>query len=124
MATNILPPDYQVSPIVSQDELEDLIVQVAPNIEEQPYSHMEAMTAQLRSAVEKLLVAYRQSIFLSEHGTTMLPAQHWQLAETIAANYRLAWKFAGTGRTVTRAFDLFLANMDIEGVGSHSLQSH
>ena len=121
MAINIVTPDYQVAPLVSQYELEDLIVQADPDIEERP---MEAMTAQLRSAVEKLLIAYRQSIFMSEHGATMLPAQHWQLAEMIAANYRQAWVFAETARTVTRAFNLFLENMDIEGVGSHGQQSH
>ncbi len=124
MAFSILPPDYKVPPMVSQNELEDLIVQVSPDIEDQPYSHLEAMAAQLRCAVENMLVAYRQSIFLSEHGATMLPAQHWQLAETIASNYRLAWNFAETRHTVTRAFDLFLENMDIEGVGSHEQQSH
>ncbi|HUX62229.1 hypothetical protein [Sulfuricella sp.] len=116
MANAILPEEYLVPPVVSQDELEDLIVQVDPDIEDRPYWHLKASAAQLRDAVEKLLLGYRQSIFMAEHGASMLPAQLWLLAETISANYRQAWIYAESARTVTPAFELFLANMDIEMV--------
>lgn len=55
----------------------------------------------------------------------MLPAQHWLLAETIAANYRQAWGYAEAMPTVVKpALELFLANMDIEGDGDASAQYH
>lgn len=125
MAMSILPAQFDVPPAVSQDELEDLIIQIEPEIEDRPYS-LEATAAQLRAAVEKLLQAYRQSIYLAQHGATMLPAQHWLLAETIAANYRQAWAYAAAMPTVvTPALELFLANMDIEGDGGDaSAQYH
>lgn len=117
MAMSIIPAEFSVPPVVSQDELEDLIIQIEPEIEDRPYS-LEATAAQLRAAVEKLLQAYRQSLYLAQHGASMLPAQHWLLAETIAANYRQAWAYAAAMPTVvTPALELFLANMDIEGDG-------
>lgn len=117
MAVSIIPAEFNVPPLVSQDELEDLIIQVEPEIEDRPYS-LEATAAQLRAAVEKLLLAYRQSIYLAQHGASMLPAQHWPLAETIAANYRQAWAYAEAMPTVvTPALELFMANMDIDGDG-------
>jgi hypothetical protein len=116
MANAILPEEYLVPPVVSQDELEDLIVQANPDIEDRPYWHLRASAAQLRTAVEKLLLGYRQSIFMTENGASMLPAQLWLLAETISANYRQAWIYAEAACTVTPAFELFLANMDIEMV--------
>ena len=117
MAMSILPAQFDVPPAVSQDELEDLIIQVEPGIEDRPYS-LETTVGQLRAAVEKLLQAYRQSLYLAQHGASMLPAQHWLLAETIAANYRQAWAYAAAMPTVvTPALELFLANMDIEGDG-------
>ena len=86
---------------------------------------LEATAAQLRAAVEKLLVAYRQSIYLAQHGAAMLPAQHWLLAESIAANFRQAWAYAEAMPTVvTPALELFLANMDIEDEGNVSAQYH
>jgi hypothetical protein len=124
MAISIIPAEFSVPPVVSQDELEDLIIQIEPEIEERPYS-LEATAAQLRAAVEKLLLAYRQSLYLAQHGATMLPAQHWLLAETIAANYRQAWAYAAAMPTVvTPALELFLANMDIEGEGNASARYH
>lgn len=124
MAMSIIPAEFSVPPVVSQDELEDLIIQIEPEIEDRPYS-LEATAAQLRAAVEKLLVAYRQSLYLTQHGATMLPAQHWLLAETIAANYRQAWAYAAAMPTVvTPALELFLANMDIEDDGNVSAQYH
>lgn len=125
MAMSIIPAEFSVPPVVSQDELEDLIIQIEPEIEDRPYS-LEATAAQLRAAVEKLLVAYRQSLYLTQHGASMLPAQHWLLAETIAANYRQAWAYAAAMPTVvTPALELFLANMDIEGDGGDaSAQYH
>lgn len=116
MAIAILPEDYLVPPIVSQDELEGLIVQIKPDIEELPYWYLKATAAQLRAAVENLLLGYRQSIFMSRHVSLMLPPQQWLLSETIAANYRQAWKFAEAMPTVALAFELFLDNMDIEMV--------
>lgn len=124
MAMSIIPAEFSVPPVVSQDELEDLIIQIEPEIEDRPYS-LEATAAQLRAAVEKLLVAYRQSLYLAQHGTSMLPAQHWLLAETIAANFRQAWAYAEAMPTVvTPALELFLANMDIEDEGNASAQYH
>lgn len=124
MAMSIIPAEFSVPPVVSQDELEDLIIQIEPEIEDRPYS-LEATAAQLRAAVEKLLVAYRQSLYLAQHGTSMLPAQHWLLAETIAANFRQAWAYAEAMPTVvTPALELFLANMDIEDTGNASAQYH
>lgn len=116
MATAILPEEYLVPPIVSQDELEDLIIQVDPDIEERPYWYLKATSAQLRAAVEKLLLGYRQSIFMADHGASMQPIHLWLLAETISANYRQAWIYAEAARSVTPAFELFMANMDIEMV--------
>lgn len=124
MAMSIIPAEFSVPPVVSQDELEDLIIQIEPEIEERPYS-LEATAAQLRAAVEKLLLAYRQSLYLTQHGASMLPAQHWLLAETIAANFRQAWAYAEAMPTVvTPALELFLANMDIEGEGNASARYH
>ena len=124
MAMSIIPAEFSVPPVVSQDELEDLIIQIEPEIEDRPYS-LEATAAQLRAAVEKLLVAYRQSLYLAQHGASMLPAQHWLLAETIAANYRQAWAYAEAMPTVvTPALELFLANMDIEDEGDASARYH
>jgi len=117
MAMSIIPAEFSVPPVVSQDELEDLIIQIEPEIEDRPYS-LEATAAQLRAAVEKLLLAYRQSLYLTQHGAAMLPSQHWLLAETIAANFRQAWAYAEAMPTVvTPALELFLANMDIDGDG-------
>lgn len=124
MAMSIIPAEFSVPPVVSQDELEDLIIQIEPEIEDRPYS-LEATAAQLRAAVEKLLVAYRQSLYLAQHGASMLPAQHWLLAESIAANFRQAWAYAEAMPTVvTPALELFLANMDIEDEGNVSAQYH
>lgn len=124
MAMSIIPAEFSVPPVVSQDELEDLIIQIEPEIEDRPYS-LEATAAQLRAAVEKLLVAYRQSLYMAQHGASMLPAQHWLLAESIAANFRQAWAYAEAMPTVvTPALELFLANMDIEGEGNVSAQYH
>lgn len=124
MAMSIIPAEFSVPPVVSQDELEDLIIQIEPEIENRPYS-LEATAAQLRAAVEKLLVAYRQSLYLAQHGASMLPAQHWLLAESIAANFRQAWAYAEAMPTVvTPALELFLANMDIEDEGNVSAQYH
>lgn len=124
MAMSIIPAAYSVPPVVSQDELEELIIQIEPEIEDRPYS-LEATAAQLRAAVEKLLVAYRQSLYLAQHGASMLPAQHWLLAETIAANFRQAWAYAEAMPTVvTPALELFLANMDIEDEGDASARYH
>lgn len=118
MAMSIIPAEFSVPPVVSQDELEDLIIQVEPEIEERPNWWLKATAGQLRAAVEKLLQGYRQSLYLARHGASMLPAQHWLLAETIAANYRQAWAYAAAMPTVvTPALELFLANMDIEGDG-------
>jgi len=118
MAMSIIPAQYDVPPVVSQDELEDLIIQVEPEIEDRPDWWLRATAAQLRAAVEKLLQAYRQSLYFAQHGASMLPAQHWLLAETIAANYRQAWVYAEAMPTVvTPALELFMANMDIDGDG-------
>lgn len=114
MATAILPDEYLVPPLVSQDELEDLIFQVDPDIEDRPDWHLKATSAQLRTAVERLLLGYRQSIYMTEHGASMLPPAQWLLSESISDNYRQAWIYAKSMRTVAPAFDLFLANMDIE----------
>lgn len=127
MANAILtfPPEYQVAPVVSQDELDDLIIQVEPEIEDRPEWWLKATSGQLRAAVEKLLLAYRQSLYLAQHGASMLPAQHWLLAETIAANYRQAWAYAEAMPTVvTPALELFLANMDIEDEGNARARYH
>lgn len=127
MANAILtfPPEFQVAPVVSQNELEDLIVQVEPQIEDRPDWWLKATAAQLRSAVEYLLLAYRQSLYLVEHGASMPPVQHWLLTETIAANYRQAWRYAEAMPTVvTPALELFVSNMDIEGEGNTSARYH
>ncbi|MGE4449103.1 MAG: hypothetical protein AB7E15_12495 [Azospira sp.] len=125
MAMRILSAQYDVPPAVAQAELEDLIIQVEPEIEERPEWWLKATAGQLRAAVEQLLLAYRQSLYLVKHGASMLPAQHWLLAETIAANYRQAWGYAEAMPTVVKpALELFLANMDIEGDGDASAQYH
>lgn len=115
MAMSIIPAEFSVPPAVSQNELEDLIIQVEPEIEDRPNWWLKATAGQLRAAVEKLLLAYRQSLYLAQHGASMLPAQHWLWAETIAANYRQAWIYAeAMPSVVTPALELFLANMDID----------
>lgn len=125
MAISILPAQYDVPPAVAQDELEDLIIQVEPAIEDRPGWWLKATAGQLRAAVEKLLLAYRQSLYLAQHGASMLPGQHWLLAETIAANYRQAWAYAEAMPTVvTPALELFVSNMDIEGEGDASARYH
>ena len=80
MAMSIIPAEFSVPPVVSQDELEDLIIQVEPEIEERPNWWLKATAGQLRAAFEKLLQGYRQSLYLARHGASMLPAQHWLLA--------------------------------------------
>lgn len=119
MANAILtfPPEYQVAPVVSQDELEDLIVQVDPQMDQpESDSSLRSAAVQLRAAVEQLLLAYRQSIYLGEHGASLSPAQHCKLAETIAFGFQQAWAYAEAMPTVvTPALELFLKNMDIDG---------
>ncbi|GEM_PF-2887199 len=124
MAMAILPAEYQIPPEVSDPLLEDLIVSVDPGIEDLPDGALRATTAQLRAAVEKMLLGYLQSIFLTKNGASMLPAQHWSIAETIAANYRQAWAHAGVMPTVRQAFELFMANMDIEGERNSGTRYH
>lgn len=125
MAMSIIPAQYDVPPVVSQDELEDLIIQIEPEIEDRPDWWLKATAGQLRAAVEKMLLAYRQSLYLAEHGASMLPAQHWLLTEMIAANYRQAWGYAEAMPTVVApAFELFLVNMDIEDEGNVSARYH
>ena len=117
MAVSILPVEYEVPPYVADAELEDLVLQVLPELEDRPAWDLRACTAQLRSAVEKLLLGYRQSLFMAEHGASMLPPQQWLLSETIADNFRWAWRYAEALPALTPAFELFLANMDVDGDG-------
>lgn len=127
MANAILtfPPECQVAPVVPQDELDDLIIQIEPEIEDRPAWWLKATAGQLRAAVEKLLLAYRQSIYLSRNGSSMPPARFWLLTETISANYRQAWAYAEAMPTVVApALELFLENMDIEGEGDTSARYH
>lgn len=123
MALQILPAEYQTPPNVAQNELEDLILQVEPAIEDRPDYYLKA-TAQLRAAVEALLLAYRQSVFLSTHRATLLPADRALLQDSVTTNYDQAWTIARAMRSVGPAFELFITNMNIEEESDFSARLH
>lgn len=119
MATNILPIEYQTPPLFPHDEVEDLIMQAFPGIEDHPKFLLKNSTSQLQRAIDKALTAYRQSIYLAEHADTLLPLEQWQVSEMVSENYRAAFHAAEASRTVARAFHLFLQRMDIEEIGEY-----
>jgi hypothetical protein len=119
MAESILPTKLLEPPYFPQSEIEDLIFQVCPQAEDHPSFFLQNFAAKLRPAVDKALMAYRQSIYLSQRAESMLPMEQWQLCEIIADNYRAAFHIAEASRTVAKAFYLFLQNMDIEEIGTY-----
>lgn len=126
MATAILalPAAYLALPHVSQPELEDLIVQANPMIEEEPDAELQALTALLRSAVEPALVAYRQSHYLNSHPNQLSTFEQYQIADNIAEHYEAAFKKAAGSKTVAAAFFQFLRNMLIEEEENAPRQHH
>lgn len=121
MARDILPIEYQKAPYFPEAEIEELIVDSWPPIVDMPSALLEGHAKQLRRAVDKTLVAYRQSIYLAQHAETLLPLEQWQISESIADNYRQAFHIAEASRTVSRAYYRFLRNMDIEETGNYEL---
>lgn len=107
MAKNI------VTPLVSQHELEDLLIQAHPVLDDEDDvpSHL---TDQLRGAVESMLLAYRQSIYLGRVSESIGPYEQRTLSELISSNYRLAFDRASSCKPVEKAFHLFIQNMQTE----------
>lgn len=120
MAIRILPVTLEYSPEISQLELEGLIVEVNPRIEDKEQL-VDLRVSELRSAVEQFLIAYRQSVYFSEHVNDFSPAQQMEIIENIHTYQVQANKFAAKRKDVKAAFSLFIANMDIEGNTSQSI---
>jgi hypothetical protein len=114
MATNILPVEFQSSPKVPEIELEDLLIQADPRLEDDSPTHLQNLTAQLRDAIEPMLLAYRQSIYLGRVAQSIGPKEQWELSEIISSNYRQAFQRAAAPKSVGIAFQLFIQNMRTE----------
>lgn len=113
MTTQILPANLLTSPAVPVMELEGLILQALPRIENNDRMVGE-LTIKLKTAVEYFLVAYRQTAYLADHFTNHSPAEVLQIIEGIQAYKALADECVKGKKTLKRAFDLWVANMDIE----------
>lgn len=122
MAINILPVEFQSAPKVPELELEDLLIQADPSIEDvwlyKP-THLQELTAQLRDAVEPMLLAYSQTIYLSHAVQSLGPNEQRVLSEHISSNYRLAFNRAANSKVIEKAFHLFMQNMKIEEDEGH-----
>lgn len=122
MAINILPVELQSVPKVPELELEDLLIQADPSIEDvwlYTPTHLQELTAQLRAAVEPMLLAYSQTIYLSHAVQCLGPHEQWVLSEHISSNYRLAFNRAANSKVIEKAFHLFMQNMKIEEDKGH-----
>ncbi|HEY3328179.1 MAG TPA: hypothetical protein VGK14_13575 [Novimethylophilus sp.] len=113
MTTRILSADLYIAPEVWVPELEGLILQALPRIENNDRLVGE-LTNKLKTAVEYFLVAYRQTAYLADHFNNHSPAQVLQIVEGIQAYKTLADECVKGKKTLKRAFDLWIANMDIE----------
>lgn len=120
MATSILPVTLEYSPEISQLELEGLIVEVNPKIEDKDQL-VDMRVSELRSAVEQFLIAYKQSVYFSEHINDFSPAQQMEIIENIHTYQAQAKQYAAKRKDVKAAFSLFIANMDIEGYAGQSI---
>lgn len=119
MAINILPVELQSAPHVPDLELEDLLIQADPPLEDETPDRLQELTAQLRGAVEPMLLAYRQTIYLSRSIHSFGPHEQWVLSEHISSNYRCAFNRAASSKVLEKAFHLFMQNMQIEEDNSH-----
>lgn len=119
MATNILPAEFQSAPYVPDLELEDLLIQAEPTLEDEMTDRLQNLTAQLREAIEPMLLAYRQAIHLSRSIQSFGPHEQWVLSEHISSNYRCAFNRAASSKVLEKAFHLFMQNMQIEEDNSH-----
>jgi len=116
MTTQILPANLLTSPTVQAMELEGLILQASPRIENN--DRLVELTDKLKTAVEYFLIAYRQTAYLADHFTDYSPAEILQIVEGIQAYKALADECVEGKKTLKRAFDLWVANMDIEENGT------
>lgn len=117
MTTQILPANLLTPPAVPVLELEDLILQVLPSIENNDHLIGE-LVKRLKPAVENFLIAYRQAEFLSSGFNNLSPMEVIQIVEGIHTYKAMANECLKGRRPVKAAFDLFVANMDIEENGS------
>lgn len=123
MATNILPAELHSAPKVPDLELEDLLIQADPALEDGTAEHLQELIAQLRDAIEPMLLAYRQAIYLSRSIHSFEPHEQWVLSEHISSNYRCAFNRAATSMVLERAFHLFMQNMQIDEEDGHDSQT-
>lgn len=114
MTTQILPANLLTPPVVPAMELEGLILQASPRIENNDRLVGE-LTDKLRAAVEYFLIAYRQTAYLADHFTDYSPAEVLQIVEGIHAYKTLADECVKGKKSLKMAFEIFQANMDIDG---------
>lgn len=116
MATNILPVELHSAPTVPDLEMEDLLIQADPALEDGKADHLHELIAQLRDAIEPMLLAYRQTIYLSRsiQIQSFGPHEQWVLSEHISSNYRCAFTRAAKSKVLEKAFHLFMQNMQID----------
>ncbi len=119
MATNILPVELHSAPKVPDLELEDLLIQADPALEDGKAAHLHELIAQLRDAIEPMLLAYRQTIYLSHSVQSFGPHEQWILSEHISSNYRCAFNRAASSKVLEKAFHLFIQNMQIDEEDGH-----
>jgi len=119
MATNILPVELRSPPKVPDLELEDLLIQSDSALEDEAPEHLQKLTIQLRDAIEPMLLAYRQAIYLSRSIQSLEPHDQWVLSEHISSNYRCAFNRAASSKVLERAFHLFMQNMQIDEEDGH-----
>lgn len=119
MATNILPAELHSAPKVPDLELEDLLIQADPALEDGTADHLQELIAQLRDVIEPMLLAYRQAIYLSRSIQSFKPHDQWVLSEHISSNYRCAFNRAASSKVLQRAFHLFMQNMQIDEKDGH-----
>lgn len=119
MAVQILPTTP--SPI-SQNELEDLIFQADPGLEEvllQSDDDLACLTGMLRTAVEHALLAYHQSHYLVCHAQSLELTRRLEVSESIAQHYRQATAIAAS-KTLETALALFLRNVELAEEDDHA----
>jgi len=116
MATQILSVTAPEVPVM---ELEGLILQASPRIENNDRLVRE-LTDKLKVAVEYFLIAYRQAAYLADNFNNHSPASALQIVESIQTYKALADECLKGSKTTTlkAAFDLWVANMDIEENGT------
>lgn len=114
MTVTILPANVLTPPVdLPVMELEGLILEAWPRIENNDRLVGE-LTNKLRTAVEYFLIAYRQTAYLTDHFADYSPAQVLQIVEGIQAYKAMADECVKGKKTLKRAFDLWVANMDIQ----------